>query len=107
MGLAGQVRGWCGVRPGCLAMHLGSLWCATSQPIGRSTAFWGAFRRVLAGGGDISPLVQNLLDTLVCEVEFSLGAKGEVYDEPSLQEVVECIVTLHNATAPGADGCLA
>ncbi len=38
------------------------------------------------------------MDTLVCEVESSLGAKGEVCDKPSLQEVAECIVMLHNVT---------
>jgi hypothetical protein len=40
------------------------------------------FTKVLGGGGDISSLVRDFLDTLVCEVESSLGAKGEV--EPSL-----------------------
>jgi hypothetical protein len=42
------------------------------------------FTGVLAGGGDISPSTQNLLDTLVCEVESSMGAEGEVCDEPFL-----------------------
>jgi hypothetical protein len=65
------------------------------------------FIGVLGGGGDISLSAQNLLGTLVCEVEFSLGAKGEVCDEPSLQKVVECIVALHNATTPRADGIIA
>jgi len=65
------------------------LWCATSQPTGHVITFWGAFRRGFGGWGDISLLVRDLLDTLVCEVESSLGAKGEV--EPFLWEVVECI----------------
>jgi hypothetical protein len=65
------------------------------------------FVGVLGGGGDIFPSVQDLLDTLICEVESSLGAKGEIYDEPSLQEVAECIVALRNAVAPGANGIIA
>ncbi len=36
------------------------------------------------------------MNTLVCEVESSLGAKGEVCDKPSLQEMAECIVMLRN-----------
>jgi hypothetical protein len=59
---------------------------------------------VLGGGGDISSLVRDLLDTLVCEVESSLGTKGVVCDEPYLQEVVECILALCNVTALGANG---
>ncbi len=42
------------------------------------------FTKVLGGGGDISLSVRDLLDTLVCEVEFSLGVEGEVCDKPSL-----------------------
>ncbi len=42
------------------------------------------------------------MDTLVCEVESSLGAKGEVCDKPYLQEVAECIVVLHNVAVPRA-----
>jgi hypothetical protein len=42
------------------------------------------FARVLGVGRDISLSVWDLLDTLVCEVESSLGVEGEVYDEPSL-----------------------
>ncbi len=65
------------------------------------------FGGVLGGGGDISLSARDLLDTLVCEVESSLGVKGEVCDEPSLQEVVECIVMFCNAAAPGANGITA
>ncbi len=42
------------------------------------------------------------MDTLVCEVESSLGAKGEVCDKPSLQEVAECIAVLRNVAVPRA-----
>ncbi len=61
----------------------------------------------MGGGGDISPSVQDLLDTLVCEVESSLGVEGEVCDEPSLQEVAKCIVALCNTAALGANGIIA
>jgi hypothetical protein len=53
------------------------------------------FVKVLGGQGDIS--LSDLLDTLVCEVEYSLGAEGEVCDEPFFQEMAECITTLRNA----------
>jgi hypothetical protein len=53
--------------------------------------------RVLAGGGDIFSSI------LVCAVESSLGVKGEVCDEPSLQEVAECIAGLRNATTLRAE----
>jgi len=46
--------------------------------------FWGAFCRGFGGWGDISLLARDFLDTLVYEVESTLGAKGEVYDKPSL-----------------------
>jgi hypothetical protein len=49
----------------------------------------------------ISLSIGDLLDTLVCEVESSLGAKGEVCDEHYLQEVVECIVALRNVALLG------
>jgi hypothetical protein len=46
--------------------------------------FGDHFAMVLGVGRDISLSVWDLLDTLVCEVESSLGVEGEVYDEPSL-----------------------
>jgi hypothetical protein len=84
-------------------VHLGLLWCAISQPTGCATTFWEHFAKVLGGGGDISLSIQNLLDTLVYEVESSLSVEGAVYDEPSLQEVAKCIDALHNVTTPGVD----
>jgi hypothetical protein len=65
------------------------------------------FARVLGGRGDISLSARDLLDTLVCEVESSLGTEGEVYDEPSLQEVAKCIVALHNVATFRANGIIA
>lgn len=65
------------------------------------------FAGVLGGGWDISSSARDFLDTLVCEVEYSLGAKGEVCDEPSLQEGVECIAMLRNAAALGANSITA
>jgi hypothetical protein len=62
---------------------------------------------VFGGGGDISPSASDLLDTLVCEVESSMGVNGEVCDEPFLQEVAECIGALCNAVVLGADGITA
>ncbi len=68
--------------------------------------FGECFAGVL-GGRDISLSAWDLLDTLVCEVESSLGVEGEVCDEPSLHEVVECITALYNAVALGVDGIIA
>ncbi len=42
------------------------------------------FAKVLGGWGGHLPVTRDFLDTLVCEVESSLGTKGEVYDDPSL-----------------------
>jgi hypothetical protein len=42
------------------------------------------FAKVLGVGRDISLSIWDFLDTLVYEVESSLGVEGEVYDEPSL-----------------------
>jgi hypothetical protein len=42
------------------------------------------FVGVLGGGGYIFLLARDFLDTLVYEVESTLGAKGEVCDKPSL-----------------------
>jgi hypothetical protein len=59
-------------------MHLGLVWCATHSPHVVLQHFGEHFAEVLGGGGDISPLTQDLLDTIVCEVESSLGTKGVV-----------------------------
>jgi hypothetical protein len=62
------------------------------------------FSKVLGGGRNISPSTWDLLDTLVCEVESSLGVESDIYDEPYLQEVVECIAQRNNAMTLGANG---
>jgi len=59
------------------------------------------FVEVLGGGGT-SPCHSGFLGHPGCEIESSLGAKGEVCDKPSLQEVAECIVVLHNVALPRA-----
>jgi hypothetical protein len=55
-------------------------------------------------GGGISPLARDLFDTLVCEVESSLGTEGVVYDKPYLQEVADYIIVLCNVSTLGVDG---
>jgi hypothetical protein len=40
----------------------------------------------------------------VCEIEASLNIQGDVVEEPTLSEVVDCVKKLCNTVALGEDG---
>ncbi len=63
-------------------MHPGLFYVPLHNPHVVLQCFGEHFAEVLGGGGDITLSTQDRMDTLVCEVESSLGAKGEVCDKP-------------------------
>jgi hypothetical protein len=62
------------------------------------------FADVVRGGIDLPEETRVQLDAKVCEIEASVNTQGDVAEEPTLSEVVDCVKKLRNTVTHGEDG---